>query len=322
MIEFDPLSALDFYQKSYDLIHSKILSPDTPLLPLGSKPFKCRFCGGTKPTNKFKHRAHAIPECLGNKTLISLYECDKCNERFAKFDDDLAKMVGPFRTLGEIEGKRGVPALLSETYDPEKPARVDYDSNNKRLHLKHHTDDTTVIHDDEGKKITFRVSAERYRPLGAYKALCKSAMAILPDSEIIHFNRLLDWLESEDLNFGTIDSNGAQYVFRSIVSGFKPFPETSIFLLRRKSEIIDTPYMTFLIAFGNVSYQLFLPCPAKDEFGINNQPQLVAYPLFYVLPPGRVTGSVTCDLLDLSSPSLSEKHFFECVINYKDRQEG
>jgi hypothetical protein len=36
--------------------------------------------------------AHAFPEFIGNRELISNYECDICNERFSRtIEDHLAK---------------------------------------------------------------------------------------------------------------------------------------------------------------------------------------------------------------------------------------
>jgi hypothetical protein len=40
----------------------------------------CRFCGLGADKTKFNKDAHAIPELLGNKHLLSDSECDACNE--------------------------------------------------------------------------------------------------------------------------------------------------------------------------------------------------------------------------------------------------
>jgi hypothetical protein len=43
---------------------------------------KCRFCGKSNPEVSFKKKAHLIPEFLGNKMLLSDFECDSCNYEF------------------------------------------------------------------------------------------------------------------------------------------------------------------------------------------------------------------------------------------------
>ena len=49
----------------------------------------CRFCGKKEPEVTFNKIAHAIPEMLGNKQYISLSECDTCNKKFSKYEDNL-----------------------------------------------------------------------------------------------------------------------------------------------------------------------------------------------------------------------------------------
>ena len=44
----------------------------------------CRFCGKRYPDVKFKKKAHAISEFIGNKEFVLRNECDACNEKFGK----------------------------------------------------------------------------------------------------------------------------------------------------------------------------------------------------------------------------------------------
>jgi hypothetical protein len=58
----------------------------------------------------FRTIAHALPEFIGNKSLIAYDECDGCNEFFSEtIEDSLAKMLFPLRTLLLIGGKTGIP---------------------------------------------------------------------------------------------------------------------------------------------------------------------------------------------------------------------
>jgi hypothetical protein len=70
---------------------------------LGAKG-RCRYCGETNPAS-FRMTAHAFPEALGNKWVISRDECDACNQVFSKYDDAIAKAVSSFLTLGGVKGK-------------------------------------------------------------------------------------------------------------------------------------------------------------------------------------------------------------------------
>lgn len=64
----------------------------------------CRYCGGRNPKT-FRKIAHAIPEALGNKWIISADECDVCNDAFSLYEDALANSVSPLLTLGGTAGK-------------------------------------------------------------------------------------------------------------------------------------------------------------------------------------------------------------------------
>ena len=107
VVEPEALRALQFYEHNYRVLFSAALGSENKRIVLGAKPFECRFCGGKPPEKTFKNRAHAVSELLGNKIMVSLFECDDCNKRFAGFEDDLAKMTLPARSIGGVIGKGG-----------------------------------------------------------------------------------------------------------------------------------------------------------------------------------------------------------------------
>jgi hypothetical protein len=53
---------------------------------------------------------------------------------------------------------------------------------------------------------------------------------------------------------------------------------------------------------GNVSLQIFLPCPAKDGHLAGQQIQIVRYPHLYQLQPWRAQAEILYGHRDLSSP--------------------
>lgn len=66
---------------------------------------KCIFCGSN--TAKFKKIAHAVSETVGNKSLVSHFECDECNEEFGKkLEDNLGKYMLPYKIVTQIFGKK------------------------------------------------------------------------------------------------------------------------------------------------------------------------------------------------------------------------
>lgn len=65
---------------------------------------KCIFCGNENA--EFTKVAHAVSETIGNKSLISHFECDECNQNFGKmFEDDLGKYMFPYKIITKTFGK-------------------------------------------------------------------------------------------------------------------------------------------------------------------------------------------------------------------------
>jgi hypothetical protein len=62
---------------------------------------KCKYCGKTVIDGAtYNEEAHAIPESLGNKTIISADECDCCNDKFSEtIDLDILDYLKLFRLL-------------------------------------------------------------------------------------------------------------------------------------------------------------------------------------------------------------------------------
>lgn len=295
------LSNLEFYAHHFSPVEFRGLGGNKQVT-LGSQPFKCRFCHGQPPNHTFKKRAHAISELLGNKVMKSLYECDTCNERFRDFEDDLAKMTLPYRNLGAVVGKNGVPTLVAAD---SRSGRVEARSDG--LHFSHAAGDGSFVEDPINKTLTFTYAAQPYRRLGAYKALCKSAFTLLPEGELAFFEELRRWLLQPDLITDRVYSRGLHFCYSTLLTAFRPFPQPIVSLLKRK-ERTDAPYMSFFIATGNFSYQIFLPCPAMDSHLQGKEILIPPFPHLFQLQPWRSAGRTIQKTLELSDPErTSEK---------------
>jgi len=89
--------------QQYEILQQVKSSVGTGKTKLGTKG-QCRYCR-TTDSSQFRKLAHTFPESLGNKWIISLDECDDCNEKFSIYEDSLTKGVAPFLTLGGFVGK-------------------------------------------------------------------------------------------------------------------------------------------------------------------------------------------------------------------------
>lgn len=302
-VESEALKALLFYEQNYTLLMFRSLAGNKQII-LGRKPFKCRYCDGEPPKRTFKKRAHAVSELLGNKIMKSLYECDTCNERFCGFEDDLAKMTLPSRSIGGVIGKKGIPKLVAAA---SGSARMQFKDGG--LHFSHNAGDISFVEDEQNKLLTFTYVEQPYRPLAAYKALCKSAFALLPEDELINFEHLKLWLLQDDLTTNQVYSRGGHICCSTFVPAFQPFKQPVVCLLRR-NEQIDAPYMSFFIASGNSSYQIFLPCPARDDHLRGKTIRTMIFPHFFQLQPWLTPAPPQETQLELSSPerTLAKKN--------------
>jgi hypothetical protein len=317
-ISADPeaLKALEFYVENYEQQMFSGLGMANKQVALGAEPFECRFCDGKPPERTFKKRAHAVSELLGNKVIKSLYECDQCNERFSTFEDDLGKMTLPFRNVGGVSGKNGVPTLLSASGESLGKSRMEFKDGT--LHMSHPSGDSSFHVDELAKTFTFSYVVQPYRPLGAYKALCKSAFTLLPPDQLVHFNELKRWLLQDDVTTGQVYGNGCHVCCRSFVPAFKAFHQPLVILLQRKKQI-DAPYMSMFIAFGNITYQIFLPCPVKDEHLRGKTISLVTYPHLYQLQPWRSPGPISYEQIDLSGSERTKRAIGSLSWRYESR---
>jgi hypothetical protein len=109
------------------------------------------------------------------------------------------------------------------------------------FHFSHDAGDIAFVEDEKAQTLTLTYVRQPYRPLGAYKALCKSAFTLLPKEELTHFEELRQWLLQPDLTTGLIYAKGSYFCYSTIVPKFRPFNPPVVSLLRRNGEI-DSPY--------------------------------------------------------------------------------
>lgn len=264
ILKVPSMQSLDFIDNNYRPVfmghfgvgRKQHIGPTTPT--------SCRFCGKSTPEVKFHNDAHAIPEFLGNRQLILTDECDSCNSFFAdKLEDHLGKFLKPFRTMGMVRGKSGYPTYRS----PDKSARIEVESatNFKFIHPR---GSTFIAHDPEKKELMLNLTIERHIPCAAYKALVKVALSLMHEDDLQDFSDALLWVRQADHDHMLMQP---LIVCATFVPGFKPFPKTSVLLLRKKhtSEVTELPNCLMMMSFGNLQIQLVIPTrldnPSRED---------------------------------------------------------
>lgn len=246
---------------------------------------KCRFCGKEKGETTFKKVAHAIPELVGNKVLISFEECDECNEIFAGLENELANYIFFERSTGGIRGKKGIPK-----YKNKKGLSVEFDKETEnRLIVQDLIDSGNMIEDETDNSFTLKAERPPFVPIAVYKCLVKMALSVMPLKYLPYFWVTFDWiLEKEHLK----QQGLVLKIFEQFIPGVKPFNGVEMYLaLKREESEENTPFCVFSICIGNKCYQVYLPFAGPDT--IEEEGREMVYKLFpskyaLALPEGTI----------------------------------
>lgn len=298
--------ACRFYDEHYLSIGQWLLEPGKKTILRSSQAGICRFCGLSEPKVTFKGVAHAIPECTGNRSLTTDYECDECNAIFGKgIENDFGNWSKPQRTMSWISGKKGVPAHKG----PNRSWRFEHKDGGFQVTQDH---DPIVVVNEDAQQITLTLGVDTYTPIAVLKAFTKMALSLLPEVELPNFQAALSWIRNPDHSVGLVNDFPVLYTF---VPGVAPFAGITAILLRRLNDDLPVPYLTFVLTYGNEVFQTIVPCPTRDT-AISGKPvHFLRFPNPYDLGLEPVA-PMRQERLDLSGRSLVKGETVETTLGY------
>ena len=290
---------LDFYNKNYSLLFSDFSISKRKKLFIGTKDNrKCRFCGKIKPDTTFRKEAHALPAFIGNKRIISLEECDSCNEEFGKtLEDHFAKFSLPSRVISQVRGRVGVPSYKHKI---DKRSRIDFKDMLSIIGVE--GGNPFVEHRPDHNQIVLNFIREPYVPVQVFKCLVKMGLSLLPSNEVGYFEKLIKWVRSNHGSEGYPFSKLPCFI--TFTPGPMPYKGVINFLFKRKDENGCVPYLTYIIAFGNEMYQIFIPSFEKDRHLQGKNVILKNFPSSYMYDSEYPYGKSKCTLCDLTSNEI------------------
>lgn len=238
--------------EDYDIIH---IDPPKKQF-FGEKEKKsrcCRYCGGTvEKGSTFNDIAHTIPESLGNKTIISYEECDKCNSKFANsIEEDLFEFFKIYRVMYGMKGKSGIPTLKFKN----------------GTEVRYVDGKCCIFQLDNGEQIDptkLSIPLEYYRPLNfmnIYRALVKSVIGILDKNDLQYLEKTIEWINN-------IKNDGSRLRLPKVavlIDRQNYHEQPSLTLYRRKKDSYDTPFMYAEIKVAMFIYVFIIPFSSKDE---------------------------------------------------------
>lgn len=305
-------SVIAFYAANYRLV-----DPNIGLLPTDKRYLRdraaktCRFCRKSEPEVKFTQETDALPEATGNKSLITDYECDTCNDKFGRgIDTEFGKWSKPLRTFYQVRGKDGVPTLKREG-----PTGWRIELKQDGFVFQQHEDNPVVDVDEANDRVTIEVPIDRHVPIAVFKAFVKMALSLLPGAEVEDFKLTFQWLQ-ETIHTRPFHPDIAR-LYYTFTPGPRPFEGVTTFLFIRKETAPPLPHCVFVIAFGNECYQMFVPCPVKDRALDGTKVQMPILPTPYHSidsPFGELTPPRTYDLSGTEPTRGTIKRIFHAQI--------
>ncbi|WP_185641271.1 HNH endonuclease [Burkholderia stagnalis] len=291
-------SAVNFYRRNYRCVRAFLLEDDAPkkIVLEDTIGKRCRFCGGSAPDVSFRLEAHAIPESLGNRALVSRYECDTCNSFFGStIENDFGNWSKPMRTFARRQGKKGVPAHKG---GGETGWRLEHDAKLDRFLINAGGDERNwpFTASADHRTVDFNLKCDPYVPMGVLKTFVKMGLSILPESELPNFCAARAWIRN------SVHQEDVPILAPTLVT-FTPERTEAIRIgvLCRKPDAPDpVPYAFLLLSYGYESFQVILPSPERDpRFEDANPCAIPPFP-----PPGPGRSSYAPEVLELRDTEI------------------
>ena len=246
----------------------------------------CRFCKKSKPEVTFKKRAHLIPQFLGNRYLLSSFECDNCNKLFGDlYENDFVNFLGPIRSFPfYTSSKNNKTPIYKETVvvEDKKVTKISIQTSDEKsvqIFYEHPFNDSVIL-DKEKKEISIHTLRKPYIPLYAYKLLLKIAVSLISDDQIESLKHTIQFLLDNSKNDKLKDFPLCNVYMHSIYS--KPmYPNPIAILLKKKESHVNSPTYTFVLCSGNHVYQIFIPFNLNDDWMVGKNVKLFPYPLLF-----------------------------------------
>lgn len=257
--------AMRYYAERYDVLARHPLAAERKILlkdHLDDASRSCRYCSRTAPTVSFANVAHAVPEFLGNRSVLSLNECDECNHYLANnYEDHLGKWSLFARATSNVAGKN-----KPKFKNPQKSLQIEAAASGPKITIT----DPDLLSDlmTQDGPYTFTLPADAtsqpYVPIRAAMAMIKIACSVCPTA---HFNECVpavSWLMGQ----AKVEIPGLPVLY-----SFTPGPindkASEVILLRRKVDE-PIPFLWCLVQFRHHRLQVFVPfCPADAWMAVS-----------------------------------------------------
>ncbi|MBS1773955.1 MAG: hypothetical protein JST82_13945 [Bacteroidetes bacterium] len=229
---------------------------ESPVAKIKHKPQKdrqCRFCGKKYPETRFAREAHLIPEFMGNKYLTSDSECDACNQKFSRYENDFKYYLGIIPSLTKTPAKGNkVPKFKAPRNELVAGITDKVEGGFVEILKGEHGDAIKVDYDNGVTRIEFRKHS--YIPFNVYKAFLKMGLAALPKDEIMHYSNALSVLAYDEKMPNAIASvHVTNFPFS------KRAQEPFLYVFKKRKHTDAIPAHVVILHYQNLIFQFFIP---------------------------------------------------------------
>lgn len=304
--------ALGNYSKIYELEHLAFPPGESMKRTLKPRAARvCRFCGLNSSNTRFNNIPHVIPESLGNKYLISDFECDTCNTHFSGPENDLANFLGAARAFNNVQAKNKVPQFTSLGGQVVVKKEGFYGVENSTKIVRNSVENDSFTFNLATGACEIKYLKQPYTPLKVYKALLKIAMSVMPEQHMDDYRELLRLLLVDEHN--SLQPHAAAVLVHELpLAVASPLPRCHVD--RRTDDSVKACTHVFSLYFQNVVFELPIPLHQRDVTnGVYDDSSFRWYmhpPLFFVKPNETLLNGYRREIKNLSGNEVTREQEF------------
>lgn len=181
--------------EAYERVVVKEVHPNQarPKDNVGSRTGWCRMCKSPGLTQShFRKEAHIIPQAFGNRALVSLEECDECNEVIGSvLEGDLVTYLGLTRVFTSRPSGPTRPKVKVRQQGGHvvREAGPHY-----KVQLQDDDDSVQFDLDDASKEGRLLVSIPPHRPMNVARSIVRMGVLAAPSGFLSQMEPLRCWL--------------------------------------------------------------------------------------------------------------------------------
>jgi hypothetical protein len=211
---------------------------------------------------------------MGNRNLISDFECDSCNNKFSKYESDLANFIGVSRSM--IYSNRKLPKFKT----PDKSLIIEENSNRILQITSIGLENNNFEIDETKKHFILKSVKHSYIPINVYRSLLKIGLSLIRNTEVGNFQQAYKFLTNQK-NDKKLTGHPLLRLFIWQFPG-PPFIVPLTFVCNKKFQLSEAQYpsKSLVIFFSNYIYQIFYAFNEMDRnvLKVGNKITLLPFP--------------------------------------------